>query len=105
MLPGDTIQCSSSALVRMSPLLAPVMHPLHARIHHWYVPNRLIWEDWEDFITGGSDGLDSSVYPTITFGSGVSVGDLADYLGVPLTGASIEVSALPFRAYALIFNE
>ena len=105
VLPGDTIQCSSSALVRMSPLLAPVMHPLHVRIHHWYIPNRLIWEDWEDFITGGPDGLDASVYPTITFGSGVSTGDLADYLGVPITGGSIEVSALPFRAYALVFNE
>ncbi len=105
VLPGDTIQCSSSALVRMSPLLAPVMHPLHARIHHWYVPNRLIWEDWEDFITGGPDGLDASTYPTITFGSGVSVGDLADYLGVPVTGASITVSALPFRAYNFIYNE
>lgn len=89
----------------MSPLVAPTMHPLHARIHHWYIPNRLIWEDWEDFITGGPDGLDASVYPTITFGSGVSAGDLGDYLGVPITGASIEVSALPFRAYALVYNE
>lgn len=105
VLPGDTIQCSSSALVRMSPLLAPVMHPLHVRIHHWYIPNRLIWDDWEDFITGGPDGLDASVYPTITFGSGISAGSLADYLGVPITGGSIEVSALPFRAYALVYNE
>ena len=46
VLPGDTIQCSTSALVRMSPLVAPTMHPLHARIHHWYIPNRLD-RDWE----------------------------------------------------------
>ena len=107
VLPGDTIQQASSVLMRASPLVAPVMHPCHVRIHHWFVPNRIIWEDWEKFITGGPDGDDQSVYPTITFsgGSGVAVGDLADYFGVPTGVDGIEVSALPFRAYALIFNE
>lgn len=106
VLPGDTIQHATSALVRLSPLLAPVMHPLQVRIHHWYVPTRLIWEDFENFITGGPDGDDNSVFPTISIGSGsgAAVGSLADYLGVP-TGTDIEVSALPFRAYNLIFNE
>jgi len=49
VLPGDTFQHATSALVRVSPLLAPVMHPVHVRIHHWFVPHRLIWEDWEDW--------------------------------------------------------
>ena len=62
-LPGDTVQQQSSMLIRCAPLLAPVMHPVHVRIHHWFVPNRLIWEDWEDFITGGPDGNDASVTP------------------------------------------
>ena len=107
VLPGDTVQQATNALVRASPLVAPVMHPVHARIHHWYVPYRLLWEDWEDFITGGPDGQDSSVFPTITIGggSGAPVGSLADYLGVPPGVNNIEVSALPFRAYAMIFNE
>ena len=48
-LPGDSIRMSTSALVRVSPLLSPVMHPVRVRIHHWFVPYRLIWEDWEDF--------------------------------------------------------
>lgn len=105
VLPGDTIQHATSALVRLSPLLAPVMHPLHCRIHHWYVPTRLIWEDFQDFITGGDDGNDASVFPTISLtGAARNTGSLADYLGVP-TGNDIEVSALPFRAYNLIFNE
>ena len=106
VLPGDSIQHATSALVRLSPLLSPVMHPLHVHIHHWYVPTRLIWEDFEKFITGGPDGNDDSVFPTINLGSGngVSVGDLADYLGVP-TGTDIETSVLPFRAYNLIYNE
>lgn len=113
VLPGDTFQHATSLLCRVSPLLAPVMHPVDVRIHHWFVPHRLIWEDWEDFITGGPDGMDASVFPTITLsyaagppatGSGV-VGGLADYLGCPPTINNLEVSALPFRAYALIFNE
>ena len=107
VLPGDTVQQSSSVLLRASPLVAPVMHPVHMRVHHWFVPNRLIWEDWESFITGGDDGFDASVYPTITFagGSGVATGDLADYIGVPTGVDGIEVSALPFRAYNLVYNE
>lgn len=113
VLPGDTIQHSTSALLRTQPLLAPVMHPVEVRIHHWYVPYRLIWADFEKFITGGPDGLDASVYPTInvTFTAGSPdtgigiVGGLADYLGVPTKINNLVVSALPFRAYALVFNE
>lgn len=107
VLPGDTIQHATSALVRMSPMLAPVMHPVHARIHHWFVPNRLLWDKWEDFITGGPDGNDASVFPTISMpsGPGAAVSSLSDYLGIPTGVPSLEVSALPFRAYALIWNE
>jgi len=107
VLPGDTIQHATSALVRASPLLAPVMHPVHCRIHHWFVPHRIIWDDWEEFITGGPDGMDDSVFPTVTIGggTGAAIGSLADYFGVPTGVNNIEVSALPFRAYAAIFNE
>jgi len=107
VLPGDTIQQASSVLLRLSALVAPVMHPLHVRLHHFYVPNRLIWEDFEPFITGGPDGNDSTVYPTVTTpaSTGFAIGSLADYLGVPTGVPDIEVSALPFRAYNLIFNE
>ncbi len=103
VLPGDTIQHATNALVRVSPLLAPVMHPVHARIHHWFVPNRIIWEDWENFITGGPDGFDASVLPTIT--GEFDVGSLGDYFGIPTGVADLEVNAMPFRGYALIFNE
>lgn len=113
VLPGDTLQQATSALVRAMPLNAPVMHPVDVRIHHWYVPHRLIWEDFEDFITGGPDGNDASAFPVIKMsftagppatGSGV-LGGLGDYLGVPPGIDQLEVSALPFRAYAMIFNE
>lgn len=109
VLPGDTIQHATSALVRCSPMLAPVMHPVHVRIHHWFVPHRLVWNDWENFITGGPDGLNASVFPTISFpNGGPEIGTLADYLGVPtdiVNVAGTAVNALPFRAYALIWNE
>lgn len=107
VLPGDTIQHATSALIRCSPLLSPVMHPVDARIHHWFVPHRLTWDDWEDFITGGPDGNDTSTFPTVTIGggSGAAIGSLADYLGVPTGVNNIEASALPFRAYQMIWNE
>lgn len=107
VLAGDSIQQSTNALVRAAPLLAPVMHPINVSISHWFVPHRLIWDDWEAFITGGPDGMDASVFPTIAMpgGGGATVGSLADYFGVPTGVNSLAVSALPFRAYALIFNE
>lgn len=107
VLPGDTIQQATSALIRTNPLVAPIMHPVHVRIHHWYVPFRIIWDDFQDFITGGPDGLNASVFPTITTptSTGFSEGSLADYLGVTPGVPDVPVSALPFRAYAAIFNE
>lgn len=107
VLPGDTVQQATNALIRCSPLLAPVMHPVRVNIHHWYVPHRLVWEDFEKFITGGPDGMDASVFPTIAMpgGGGAAIGSLADYLGVPTAVNSLAVSALPFRGYAKIWNE
>lgn len=105
VLPGDSIQHATSMLVRVLPLLAPVMHPVRATIHHWFVPHRLVWDEWEDFITGGPDGMDASVFPTIYFGTGIQVGTLGDYLGLRPGGYPFVCSALPYRGYALIFNE
>lgn len=107
VLPGDTFQHATSLLVRTSPLLSPVMHPVHVRVHHWFVPLRLIWANFQSFITGGADGNDATVHPYIAIpGGGFAISTLADHLGIPPSvGAAIHVSALPFRAYNLIFNE
>lgn len=113
-LPGDTIQQATSALIRCAPLVTPVMHPVVVRFHHWYVPNRLLWSNWQDFITGGPDGLNASVHPWVgtstlsgASGNNAGVSTLGDHLGVPTAGlaASLGFSALPFRAYAMIWNE
>lgn len=107
VLPGDSIQHATSALLRVSPLNSPVMHPVHVKIHSWFVPHRLVWEDFENFITGGPSGEDASEFPTITVNSGVGfvIGSLADYLGVPTGVDDLPCSALPFRGYSLIWNE
>lgn len=105
VLPGDTIQQATSSLIRVSPLVAPLMHPVYTHVLNFYVPNRLVMDDWEDFITGGEDGQDATTFPTINFPTGVSIGSLGDYFGLPTGVNNIEVNALPFRCYSLIYNE
>lgn len=107
VLPGDTFKVKTDIVVRLQALLAPIMHRVDVFTHFFFVPNRLIFDKWEDFITGGEDGTDNTVAPTITAPStnGFAVGSLADYFGIPTGVPSLEVSALPFRAYDLIYNE
>lgn len=105
VLPGDTFQHSTSLFMRLAPLVSPTMHPVNVRIHHWYIPLRLLWDDFEKFITGGDDGLDDSVPPYITSETGWAPGSLADYLGVPTGVPNLTISALPLRAYSLLWNE
>jgi hypothetical protein len=105
VLPGDTFRMESSALVRLSPMLAPVMHPVTVRLHHWFVPHRLVWDKWEDFITGTDDTLTP---PTVTIDDvPETTNRITDYMSIPSakTGESYEVNAMPIRAYNLIFNE
>lgn len=100
VLPGDTFIGRARALARMAPLAKPMMHPVDLRIHYWFVPNRIIWEDWEEFIVGNEA---AATYPTIT---PATAGDavLYDHMGAePVAGVAYD--ALPIRAYNLIFNE
>ncbi len=111
VLPKDTFQHSASVFLRLSPMAAPVMHPVSVRIHHFFVPHRLTWptdkvvppaQGWEAFITGGVDGTDNQVIPTIATSGTES--DLFDYLGLPVV-AGINVSQLPIRAFNMVYNE
>lgn len=112
VLPGDTVQQATSLLLRVTPLMAPVMHPVSVRIHHWFVPFRLLWDGWEKFITGGSDGMGDGVGepPSVTTVDGdpantVGVGSVLDYLGVPPGVGGLKLSRFPGLAYGLIWNE
>lgn len=103
VLPGDTFQHSTSVLLRVSPLLAPVMHPVQIRVHHFFVPNRLLWSDWESFITGKNESL---LVPSTEMGT-IDIGSLGDHLGLP-TGVAMNgrfLNSLPLRAYKLIYKE
>jgi len=105
VLPGDSFRHQTSALIRVSPLVAPVMHPVHVMIHHWYVPTRLLWDNWEDFITGknpalvvptiGVDSLDTGMWPLVQ----------AMGVGADTRTTDLVLNSLPFRAYNQIWNE
>lgn len=116
VVPGDSFRVKTESLVRLSPLIAPVMQRMNCYMHYFFVPNRLVWDEWEDFITGGRLGTAAPVFPFMSVNeanrSNVEPASLADYLGiptVPVGGAAITTapsfSVLPFRAYQLIYNE
>lgn len=114
-LPGDTIQMQTSAFVRVAPTLTPTMTPCHVEFKTYAVPLRLLWDngpddDFENFITGGPDGMNAAVPPYYVIPSGTTVptGSLLDYLGVPAGEqyqSDVEISAFPIRAYFKIWNE
>ena len=107
VLPGDSFLQDNSVFIRSMPLVSPVMHPVHAEIRSFFVPTRIIWEDFTSFITGGPDGLDNSVPPYfVADADNCKLGELNDYLGVPPdTLAGTHFSSLPARAYTAIYNE
>lgn len=110
-VPGDEFTIKPNAMVRFAPLVAPVMHRSKIYFHFFYVPNRILWNSWEEFITGGVDGIDTAIHPFIERPSTDFVeGGLADYLGVPTSadtevGSTMNIDALPFAAYNKIYND
>lgn len=118
MSPGDTFHMANEIVIRAQPLLAPILHQINATTHYFFVPYRIIWEEWENFITGGVDGQfggntrddePSEVSPELPRWSPTnnSVGSLWDSLGLP-TGV-VPNGALPLdfirRVYNRIWNE
>lgn len=110
VLPGDTFNVHTSKVVRMQTLLTPMMDNIYLDTYYFFVPNRLVWNHWKEFNGENTESawIPQTEYsvPQITAPSGGwSVGTLADYFGLPTGVAGISVSALPFRAYALVINE
>ena len=104
VLPGDEWNVNTQQVIRLAPMVNPMMHDVNVTNHFYYVPKRILWDLWEDFIRGGDDGLDTSLLPMVN-GLDVSDGSLADYLGLPSSGGLPPVNVLPFLAYNLIYNE
>ena len=130
VLPADRFDVKTTLKVRFAPMTFPVMERFKAYIHYWFVPNRILWKNWEEFITGGATGVQDleHAHPTIqldsTLGddsgefltSNFAPGSLFDYLGFPahtlteaekmsLSRSPMEIDALPFMAYQKIYSE
>ena len=111
VLPGDTFNVKTSKVVRMQTLLTPLMDNLYLDTYYFFVPNRLVWQHWKEFCGENTESawIPETEYamPQITSPAetGWEVGTIADYFGIPTGVANLSVSALPFRAYALIMNE
>jgi hypothetical protein len=106
-VPGDKFNISSTNLLRFAPLIAPVMHQSSVYIHFFFVPNRILWSNWEDFISGGEDGLADPAFPVIKPNATLATGSLLDYLGLP-TGKATGTdtfNSLPVLAYNKIYND
>lgn len=129
-IPGDYFTVGNEMAIRLQPMMAPVFHELNAYIHYFFVPHRLLWDKWEDFITRGKDGNFSATIP-VYFGSqsdpvgsgnkyakatGTQPKSLWDYLGYPLLDQStingVDIFNNPLlprgfrqRAYNLIWYE
>lgn len=109
VLPGDTFNQRSTALVRVAPLQHPLMHRVELRMHTFYVPNRVLHKEivkqgdlgaageWEDFITGADDTVEIPRYLT----SGAD--PVLDYMGIPpVTG--VEICGYPLAMYNMVWN-
>jgi hypothetical protein len=113
VLPGDTFNLKMTAFARMATPLFPVMDNMYLDSFFFFVPNRLLWSNWEKFMGAQENPGDSIAYivPQITSDTGgYPIGSVQDYMGLPTVGQvtagqSVEHSALQLRAYNLIWNE
>lgn len=115
VIPSDHFNVETEVMVRVAPLLAPMMHRVNVFVHYFFVPNRIVWDQWEEFISGGREGTSTAVLPMRTIEAlkddiGAFEGTLLDYMGLPSVADSavdpaIKVSELPLRAYHQIYND
>lgn len=128
VLPNDTFTVSNNVVIRLAPQLAPVMADVDVYCHYFFVPWRIIWDEYSEFMTGGETGNSLVVFPRVRFEAGdysnnpvyeklFCEGSLFDFLGYPIFFSSeygadagkiakeFSVSELPLRAYAKIYNE
>lgn len=109
VLPGDTFNLKMTAFARMATPLFPFMDNMFLDSFFFFVPNRLLWANFKKFMGEQANPGDSTSYvipqQVATAGTGYLVGSLQDYLGLPTGIPGYSHSALPLRAYNLIFNE
>lgn len=104
VLPGDSFNISFVNMLRFLPLVAPVMHKVRVHTDYFFVPNRLLWDGWEDFITGKN----AQVHPFVQLDSVVDKGTVGDYLGIPpgdYSNVPARVNAFQIAAYYKIYDD
>jgi hypothetical protein len=107
-LPGDTFNMNVSMITRLTTPIVPIMDNMALDYFFFSVPYRLLWKNWQKFNGEQENPGDSVDYlmPQLKAPSGgFPIGSIADYFGIPTGVSNIEVNALPFRAYNLIYNE
>ncbi len=110
ILPGDSVNITTSKVIRLQTLLTPIMDNVYLDIYWFFVPNRLCWDHWKQFCGENTESawVPETTYEIPTIKSpegGFAVGTIADYFGLPVNKPFKDArlpSALPFRAYALI---
>lgn len=110
IMPGDTVKMNMASVVRMMTPIAPVMDNANLDVYFFFVPYRLIWEHWKQFM-GENDTapwtqtVEYEIPQIVAPSAGWLKGSLADYFGYPTKIGGYKASALPFRAYATIWND
>jgi len=113
-VPGDKFELGCESLIRFAPMIAPVMHRMDVSMHYFFVPNRILWSNWEKFITDANSGLvapyleTNLLQPQYSSAWDSNLPKFADYMGIPspIDGdQNVEINALPFAAYQCIYNE
>lgn len=107
VLPGDTFNLKCTLFARLATPIVPFMDNMFMETFFFFVPNRLLWDNWQKFNGEQENPGDSTDFlvPTIKNTGSFTVGGIADYFGIPTGVNNLEVNALPFRAYNLIYNE
>lgn len=109
VLPGDTFTMDCTLFSRVATLISPIMDNMYLDTFWFYVPERLLFEHFENMCGQQDNPTDSTDYlfPTVKAPAtkGFEVGSIADYFGLPTGVPNLEVRAEPFRAYNLIYNE
>ena len=109
VLPGDTFNLQATLLARLATPLKPVMDNMYLDTHFFFIPNRLVWEHWEQFQGQQASPTDTIDYLVPQVSAPASTGwlveSLGDYFGIPTGFAGIKANALPFRGYNLVYQE
>ena len=114
ILPGDTFSVNATLFARLSNALkVPIMDNLFMDTFYFFVPNRLVWDNWQKFCgeqVDPGDSIDYTIPQVVSPTNGFVINTLADYFGLPvdatvMAGNTISVNSLPFRAYNLVWNE